>query len=207
MNLILLVVLVVVFIELLILRKRVANLEKFKEFFESRNGASSQTKASPRSAEKEERIKPKHAALTTESTAASLSTQTETETSSLQPVQDPRIKKTRRPRPVFTEPTESALGKKLAPLTEYLKNFFTTGNVVLKVGMIILFFGVSFLLKYAAQRNMIPIEFRLAGVALGGTALIIAGWILGKKRAGFGLVLQGGGIGILYLTVFAAALY
>jgi len=27
--------------------------------------------------------------------------------------------------------------------------FFTTGNVIVKIGLIILFFGVSFLIKYA----------------------------------------------------------
>lgn len=206
MNFILLIILVVIFIELLILRKRVAKLENFKENVESENtvfaaadvpGKSSQADKSSSAA-----LAVTHAETTMTSSAVS---QVRQGTSSSQPADDPRITKKVAHRPVFTEPTESALSKKIESLSQYVKGFFTTGNVVLKVGMIILFFGVSFLLKYAAQRNMIPIEFRLAGVSLGGTVLIITGWILGKKRAGFGLVLQGGGIGILYLTVFAAA--
>lgn len=86
-----------------------------------------------------------------------------------------------------------------------LKNFFTTGNIILKIGLIILFFGVSFLLKYAAQRNLVPIELRLTAVCLGGIAMLAIGWHLRLQRRFYGLLLQGGGIGILYLTVFAAA--
>ncbi|MFH1215024.1 MAG: DUF2339 domain-containing protein [Pseudomonadota bacterium] len=88
---------------------------------------------------------------------------------------------------------------------DWVKNYFTTGNIILKIGLIVLFFGVSFLLKYAAQRNMVPIEFRLTTVCLGGLAMLVVGWRLRNKRLFYGLLLQGGGIGILYLTVFAAA--
>lgn len=86
-----------------------------------------------------------------------------------------------------------------------IKHFFTSGNIVVKVGMIILFFGVSFLLKYAAQKNLLPIEFRLAAVAAIGMGLLIAGWHLRASKTMYALVMQGGGIGVLYLTVFAAA--
>ncbi len=90
-------------------------------------------------------------------------------------------------------------------LGTYLKDFFTTGNVVTKIGVIVLFFGFAFLLKYAAQRNYIPIEFRLIGVFLGGLALLGAGWRLRASKMMYGLLLQGGGVGVLYLTIFAAA--
>jgi len=89
----------------------------------------------------------------------------------------------------------------LAPLIRWL----TGGNPVLKIGLVVLFFGVAFLLKYAAQRNLIPIELRLAGVALGGLALLALGWLLRRRHPLYGLGLEGGGIGILYLVVFAAA--
>jgi uncharacterized membrane protein len=78
------------------------------------------------------------------------------------------------------------------------------GNTVVRVGIIVLFFGVAFLLKYAADNDMLPIEFRLAGTAIGATALLAIGWRVGARRAAYGLVLQGGGVGVLYLTVFAA---
>lgn len=85
-----------------------------------------------------------------------------------------------------------------------LHRLFFASNPVLKIGIIILFFGVSFLLKYAAQRNLIPIELRLAGVALGGLALIGLGWRLRHRQPGYGLGLEGAGIGLLYLTTYAA---
>lgn len=85
-----------------------------------------------------------------------------------------------------------------------LWNFFFGGNTLVRVGIVVLFFGVGFLLKYAAERDLIPIELRLAGVALGGIALLVVGWRLRSKREGYALMLQGGGVGVLYLTVFAA---
>lgn len=84
-----------------------------------------------------------------------------------------------------------------------LWNFFFGGNTLVRVGITVLFIGVAFLLKYATDHGFVPIELRLAGVAAGGIALLVLGWRLRKKRADYALMLQGGGIGILYLTVFA----
>ncbi|WP_179401490.1 DUF2339 domain-containing protein [Burkholderia guangdongensis] len=84
------------------------------------------------------------------------------------------------------------------------RDWLLGGNTVVRVGIIVLFFGVAFLLKYAADNDMLPIEFRLAGTAIGATALLVVGWRVGARRAAYGLVLQGGGVGVLYLTVFAA---
>lgn len=78
------------------------------------------------------------------------------------------------------------------------------GNLVVKIGIVILFFGVGFLLKYAYEHTHIPIEVRLIGVAIGAMALLGFGWRLRHHRAGYALALQGGGIGVLYLTIFAA---
>ncbi len=86
----------------------------------------------------------------------------------------------------------------------YVQQFFTQGNVVLRVGLLVLFFGVSFLLKYAAERSMLPIEFRLLGVALAGIGMLLFGWKQRLQRSGFALLMQGGGIGLLFLDVFAA---
>ncbi|RQT64951.1 DUF2339 domain-containing protein [Burkholderia cepacia] len=84
------------------------------------------------------------------------------------------------------------------------RDWLLGGNTVVRVGIIVLFFGVAFLLKYAADNNMLPIEFRLAGTALAAAALLATGWRVRARRAAYGLVLQGGGVGILYLTIFAA---
>ncbi len=85
----------------------------------------------------------------------------------------------------------------------FVREFFTGGNTLVRVGIIILFFGVAFLLRYVAEHSHIPMEVRLAGAALGGVALLVPGWRLRVRRPGYALALQGGAVGILYLTVFA----
>ena len=87
-----------------------------------------------------------------------------------------------------------------------IKRWFTEGNVPVKVGMLVLFAGVAALLKYAADEGWftLPIELRLAGIALAGMAALVFGWRQRHARRAFALSLQGGAIGVLLLTVFAA---
>jgi uncharacterized membrane protein len=84
------------------------------------------------------------------------------------------------------------------------KEWLFGGNLVARLGVLVLFFGVAFLLKYAAEQGLFPIELRLAAAAAGGIALVALGWRLRLGNRAYALVLQGGGIGIVYLTVFAA---
>ncbi len=88
----------------------------------------------------------------------------------------------------------------------WLKRWFTEGNVPVKVGMLVLFAGVAALLKYVTDEGwlILPIELRLAGIALAATAALAFGWHQRERRRSFGLALQGGAIGVLLLTVFAA---
>src|SRR4029453_9003774 len=86
-----------------------------------------------------------------------------------------------------------------------VKRFFTTGNVVVRIGVVVLFFGIAFLLRYAYENALLPLELRLGGSALGGVALVAVGWRLRHRSDTYGLVLQGAGVGVLYLTIFAAA--
>jgi uncharacterized membrane protein len=79
-----------------------------------------------------------------------------------------------------------------------------SGNIVAKVGAVVLFFGVAFLLKYAYDRAVFPPEARLAAVAFAGFALIGIGWKLLATRRLYGLILQGAGMGVLYLDVYFA---
>ena len=90
-------------------------------------------------------------------------------------------------------------------LATMLNRILTGGNPVVKIGLLVLFCGVAFLLKYAAQHNLLPIELRLIAAACGGLGLLGLGWRLRRRALGYGLSLQGGGLGILYLVVFAAA--
>ncbi|MCW5626255.1 MAG: DUF2339 domain-containing protein, partial [Burkholderiales bacterium] len=62
----------------------------------------------------------------------------------------------------------------------------------------------AFLLKYAYDHTRVPPEWRIIAVAFGGAALSAIGWRLRTKRTGYAFALQGAGVGVLYLTVFAA---
>jgi uncharacterized membrane protein len=86
----------------------------------------------------------------------------------------------------------------------WIVEFFTTGNVVAKVGVVILFFGAAFLVRYAADRGLLPIEYRLIGLVLASLVLLTLGWRLRQTRRAYAMALQGGAVGLLYLTIFAA---
>ncbi|MBK6864921.1 MAG: DUF2339 domain-containing protein [Ideonella sp.] len=82
--------------------------------------------------------------------------------------------------------------------------WFRGGNTIVRVAVLVLFVGVAFLLRYAVEQDMLPIELRLAAVAAGGVALLLIGWRLRHKRRGYAITLQGAGIGVLYMTLYAA---
>ncbi len=82
-------------------------------------------------------------------------------------------------------------------------NWFTDGNIFVRVGIVILFMGMTFLIRYAITENIIPIELRLVAVSAVAIGLMVWGWLQREKKPGFALVVQGGGIGLLYLTIFA----
>ncbi len=89
---------------------------------------------------------------------------------------------------------------------DYIKRWFTQGNVPVKIGVLVLFGGVAALLKYAADQGWFtfPIELRLAGIAAAALAALLFAWRKRQSHRAFALSLQGGAIGVLLLTVFAA---
>jgi len=91
----------------------------------------------------------------------------------------------------------------LAPLPAWLA-WVMGGNTLARIGVLLLFIGVGFLLKYASEHVHVPIELRLSAVAAGAIALLVVGWRLRVRRGAYAMILQGGAVGVLYLTVFAA---
>lgn len=83
-------------------------------------------------------------------------------------------------------------------------NLIFGGNTLVKAGVLILFLGLAFLLRYTAERVTVPVELRYAGVALVGVVLLSLGWLLRNKRRDYALILQGMAIGVFYLTTLSA---
>jgi uncharacterized membrane protein len=105
------------------------------------------------------------------------------------------------------EPTASAAAvpahtpsDMLAPIKRWLFG----GNTIVKAGVGILFIGLAFLAKFASEHVHVSVELRLAGIAAVAIVLLIAGWRLRERRAGYAQVLQGGAVAVLYLTLFVA---
>ena len=86
------------------------------------------------------------------------------------------------------------------------KAWISQGNVPVKVGVIVTFFGIAALLRYGYAQGylQVSIEMRLLAIALTAVAALIFGWRQRTQKRAFGLSLQGGALGVLMLTVFAA---
>ena len=101
-------------------------------------------------------------------------------------------------------PARRAREPAMAPPPHPLLRWLLGGNTVVRAGVVILFLGVAFLLKFAYEHSHLPVEARLIGVTAAALALLTIGWRLRQTRAGYALTLQGGGVALLSLTIFAA---
>ena len=78
------------------------------------------------------------------------------------------------------------------------------GNWLARVGVVAIVFGVVFFLKLAIDNDWLgPTARVVLGVVVGG-ALLIAGEYWRRKYGPFAQALSGGGIAILYVSIFAA---
>src|SRR5690606_11784875 len=66
----------------------------------------------------------------------------------------------------------SASGKPVSSGPGLLSQWLFGGNAMVRIGIVVLFFGVAFLAKYAAEHTTVPIELRLVGVALGAIVML-----------------------------------
>lgn len=85
------------------------------------------------------------------------------------------------------------------------RNWLMGGNTIVRTGLLILFLGLTFLASYAASIGLFPIEARLSLVAAVGAILVGVGFSRRIERPVFARALEGTGVAVLYLTVFASS--
>ncbi|NEV63587.1 DUF2339 domain-containing protein [Thiorhodococcus minor] len=89
---------------------------------------------------------------------------------------------------------------------DLVRDWLSTGNLFVRVGILLVFFGVAFLVKYAVDQDWLTLtlQLRLMAVAAIALGLLGLGWVLRRRRRDYGLLLQGAAIGILYLDTYGA---
>lgn len=103
-----------------------------------------------------------------------------------------------------------AFDDSVAALLSRLHGWIFDGNLPVKIGVMVSFVGVAALLRFAADQGWLSlsIELRLSAVAATALAALALAWRQREQRRTFSLALQGGALGVLVMTVFAAfALY
>lgn len=100
---------------------------------------------------------------------------------------------------------ESHAPREPSKVLSFISNYFTQGNLLVRIGGVILFFGLAFLVKYAAEHSVISMQMRLLGIAIIAVVLMVIGWRLRDREGAYGQVLQGLGIAMLYLVIYAAS--
>ncbi len=79
------------------------------------------------------------------------------------------------------------------------------GNWLARIGVITLLFGAAFFVKFAIDNKWInPIGWVTLGI-LAGLLMLAGGYFWRKRYPTFAQALSGGGIGLLYLSVFSAS--
>ena len=89
-------------------------------------------------------------------------------------------------------------------LIHSVKNWFFGGNLVVRVGVLVLLVGVVLLLRLLSDYIEIPIALKLMSIGIIGLGLAALGLKLAKNRFAYGITLQGAGLAIAYLTTFFA---
>ena len=103
------------------------------------------------------------------------------------------------------EPPKTQVHTEPSVLATWITNYFTGGNLLVRIGGVVLFFGLAFLVKYATEHSIISMQMRLWGIAVAAIGLIVTGWRLRDREGAYGQVLQGLGVAMLYLVIYGAS--
>ncbi|MDR1514262.1 MAG: DUF2339 domain-containing protein [Synergistaceae bacterium] len=77
------------------------------------------------------------------------------------------------------------------------------GNIWVTVGVLLFLAGFGLLFNYVVRRHQIPLELRLLAGAVVSIAMTGFGWKMRDRRRTYALILQGGGIALLYVVLLA----
>jgi uncharacterized membrane protein len=115
------------------------------------------------------------------------------------------VKEYIKPIRTYKQTDQEPISQELSKAVTFITNYFTGGNLLVRIGGVILFFGLAFLVKYAAEHSIISIEMRLIAVAVAAVVLIVIGWRLRDREGAYGQILQGLGVAMFYLVIYAAS--
>ncbi|MDR1874874.1 MAG: DUF2339 domain-containing protein [Synergistaceae bacterium] len=94
------------------------------------------------------------------------------------------------------------------PLEQAARRFFSwlleEGNIWVCAGVLLFFVGFGLLFSYAVQIGVLTLEMRLAAAAVTGIVMAGFGFRIRERRRVYALILQGGGVGVLYLVILGA---
>ncbi len=108
----------------------------------------------------------------------------------------PRVAPVAAPMPVSTSTS--------APVEDHTTEAVTSGRTLAILGIAAVFIGVAFFLKYAFDNNWISPAGRIILGIIAGFAMLGIGQSLRKKYLEYSDFLMGGGLALLYLSVFSA---
>jgi uncharacterized membrane protein len=106
--------------------------------------------------------------------------------------------------PLEAAPLVEPAAGRMSGLPGAIRALLERTNFSALAGLVALFFGVGFLLRYVAEHGVLPAEAWLFGVVLGGALLHFFGNRLASSQANYALLLQGSAVGVWYLASFAA---
>ena len=85
------------------------------------------------------------------------------------------------------------------------KEYAVATTWLIRSSVFIILLGMAFFLKYSIEKDLIPPYLRVAMTAATGIGMLIASQLMaGKKYHKIGMGFMGGGIAILYFSIFAA---
>lgn len=120
-----------------------------------------------------------------------------------EPIIDPNLHPKNGNAPAPIEPDERSLPI-VTSIFNSIKNWFLGGNLVVRVGVLVLLVGVVLLLRLLSDYIEVPISIKLAAIGIVGLGLAGLGLKLVSKRFAYGITLQGTGLAIAYLSTFFA---